>query len=214
MEIFVLRALQGHLDDALLEGDLLLDDLLQLGTLLTAELSLARGTLEVVEDDARPVPLLLHLSLDAVEMKDMSTVHAHGRLLTDCRAVTDRTKLLSICFRLQVLWHLCDTFRLETRQTLGFAGPAPAGMTARQHLVTGCVHHHHAFLFAADISEGRLHAWRGLLQLFLTEATVRCSCLIASPSRVVGLSIAFGAEVFTAFITANSVQSQVLCGLF
>lgn len=115
MQVLKFGALQGHLDDAILEGQLLVHDLLQGGAILGADLLLALRTLQIIEDNTRPVPLLLHLRLYAIKMHDVSAVESHARLLANGTAVANGTVVVFIARQFTLSWHLLDALGIETR---------------------------------------------------------------------------------------------------
>ena len=196
VQVFKLGSLHGHLDYTLLECDLLLNYLLQLGTRLAADLLLALWALEVVEHYTRTVPLLGYLLLHAVEVHDVAAVQVHRRGLANACAVADRTVVFLVTVEALVVSHLVDALWLETGQALVLASVAAAMVATRQHLVTARLHRVEALLLSAHVLEGWLHRGRRLSQLFAAEPALGRLLLIAGLTGVIGLSVAVGAEIF------------------
>lgn len=171
VQVFELGSFHGHLDDLLLERDFLVDDPLQFRATLAADFLLALRALQVVEDDTRPVVLLLYLSFDAVQVHDMPTIEPYRWFLTNGGAEANGAEVVNVTFGSDVLRHLLQTLRPEARQALGLTGYTTAGMTARQHLVTGLLHQLEALLLTANILKGRFHTGRGLFHFLTTEPT-------------------------------------------
>ena len=178
---------------------------------LGADLLLALGALQIVEHDTRTVPLLLHLSLDTVEVHDVTAVEANAWLLTDRRTVANGAVVLSGARELW-LFHFLDALGIEARQTSLLAAEAAAWVTTLQSLITTLLHHIEAFLLTAHVLERGLHTRRWLLELFLTEAALGQVLLIARLASVIRLSITLGTEVLAAAIASDTVSRQVLSG--
>lgn len=83
-------------------------------------------------------------------------------------------------------------------------------MAAWMNFVTRVLHEVEALTLPTNFLKCWLQTLRGLLHLLEAEPTRLCICLVASLSKVIGLHVAFRAEVFVAVLAPDSEGRHML----
>lgn len=175
---------------------------------------LAARALHEAEGDARFGPLLLHLSVQAVQMKDVLALQLHAWLSSQSFSVADHAVGVSVVAEGE-RFVLLDAVRVETGEAVLFVLEAAAGVSAGEQLLAGLAHHLDAAGRAADVDEGRQHGGWGLGELVRAEAALALLLvlleLLAVLAQVVRLALTLAAEVLLALAASDSELAHVHC---
>ena len=209
VQVFELRPLQGLLHHYFLVELLLLQDLLDLLAVRRCHSLLALRAVEVVEHDTRPVPLLLDLDLQTVDVVHVAATKMDAWLLAQSLALADVAVVFLVLLGSDALVHLLNALWLEARYALLLAGRPAARVATRKHLVASLVDEVDALSLSTYVLEGRFHTRRRLLELVEAVSAAPSDVFVARFTNVVRLRFTAGTEILGTLRTSDPKLSHV-----
>lgn len=162
MQIFKLCSFHCHFYNFFFKFTFLVNYALKFRTIFTRKSLFTFRAVQIVKNDSWPIPLLLNLSLNTVQMQNVPAIKFHTGLLPESSTIANRTVVIFLAFRFRTLIHFSNAIWLQTWKTNFFSIESTAGMLAWQNFFTRFLHQTYTFLFSANILKSRLHAGRWL----------------------------------------------------